>query len=72
MHEFEPLLGAALGEEIGQFGDCLARIESDLDELEMAGLDFREIENVVDDREQRLAGLREVPHETRLAVVQRG
>ena len=44
-----------------------AQVEVDHFEVELAGLDLREVENVVDDRQQRLAGPRGSSRRTRAA-----
>src|SRR5205807_10152190 len=67
--EFDPLAGAALAEQVGDFGDQLARIELDHSQIETAGFDLRQIENVVDDPEQRLTRPDEIMDELRLPIV---
>ena len=69
--EFNALAGAALAEQVGDFGDQLARIELDHCQIETTGFDLRQIENVVDDPEQRLARPDEVLDELRLPLVER-
>ena len=54
-----------------QFRNRFVYIERHGGELELAGFDLREIQNVVDDAEERLAGPRHVLHEPLLAVIQR-
>src|SRR5205085_4135783 len=68
---FRSLAGAALAEQVGDFGDHLARIELDHSQIETAGFDLRQIENVVDDPEQRLTRPDEVMDELRLPLVER-
>ena len=70
--EFDTLAGAALAEQIGDLGNQLARIEIDLRQFEPAGLDLRQIEDVVDDADQRLARSHQIVHELGLSVIERG
>jgi hypothetical protein len=44
-------------EQLGYFIDCRREIEGDRFDHQFARFDFREIENVIDDREQSLGGM---------------
>ena len=69
--ELEPALVRARGEQVADVGDGLAHVEVDRVELELAGLDLREVEDVVDDRQQRAAGAAHGLGEAALLVVER-
>ena len=53
-HDLEPLLVRAKGERTDRIGDQIAEIERDGFELELARLDLREVQNVVQDLQQRI------------------
>ena len=55
--ELEPLFVRLLGREGGDGGDDFVQLELGGFEVELAGLDLGEVENVVDDGEQRGAGV---------------
>ena len=65
--ELEALLVRPRGEHPAGPLDRLAQVEVGRLELELAGLDLREVEDVVDDRQQRLAGGARSPRRTRAA-----
>ena len=56
-HEFEPLGARGVGVEVERQLEMLPQVEVDRFEGEPSGLDFREIEDVVDDRQQRFAAV---------------
>ncbi|MNL19577.1 hypothetical protein D3C87_1407860 [compost metagenome] len=54
--EFDILVGGSRRKQGGNVLDRLHRIEWRLSQLHLPGIDLREIENVVDDRQKRIAG----------------
>src|SRR6185369_15264116 len=54
--ELEPFAGGAGGKQLDDFRHGLVQIKVDGLELELAGLDLREIQNVIDDGQEGLAG----------------
>src|SRR5262249_22869753 len=52
--EFEPLGAGLFGEQVERALHRLAKVEVHAVELELAGFNLREIENVIDDCEQRI------------------
>src|SRR5581483_11653268 len=53
-HELEPLRLGRARQEVHDVLDDRAYAEGDVLDLDLSGLDLREVEDVVDDREQRL------------------
>ncbi len=70
--QLDALLVRAAGQQDHHVLDHLARIEALFFEFQLAGLDFREVEDVVDDRQQRLPGVVDGLREALLLVRQRG
>ena len=70
--ELQPLAVRALGEQLHRALDHLLELEIDLLEDEHAGLDLREIEDVVDDGQQRVGAGGDGLGEVALARVQLG
>ncbi len=68
---FEPLRFGRLGEQAAEVLDQLPEVEVDAFDIDLAGLDLRKVENVVDDRQEMLAGLVDGVGETLLLRVQR-
>ena len=64
-----PLPRALLGQQLDGGVDRLGEVELGVLELELAGLDLRQVEDVVDDRQQRVA--RESDHATRSRAARR-
>ncbi len=65
-HELEALGLGRPGQEVDDVADDVADPEVDLLDLQLAGFDLREVEDVVDDRQQRLA---RVPHRLRVVAL---
>ena len=65
--QLEPLAVRLRREHLARVLDRLAQVEVVRVELELAGLDLREVEDVVDDAEQRLARARRRSARTRAA-----
>ena len=55
--DVEVLLDGARGDEVERRLDAFAQVERLRLDVHAAGLDLREVEDVVDDREQRVAGV---------------
>ncbi len=53
--QFEVLLVRAQRQGLHRFADYPRQVERNMLDQQLAGLDLREVENVVDDRQQRLA-----------------
>ena len=70
-HQLEALAVGLRGEHLAGVFDRLAKIEVVVVELELAGLDLREVEDVVDDVEQRLAASWPRSARTRAAAASR-
>ena len=66
------LLAGAVSDQRGQFGQQGVERELAGDEAELAGLDAREVEDVVDDAEQQARGGAQLGQVTALALAQRG
>ena len=69
--EVELLLRRARADEVERRLDALAQIERLRLDVHAAGLDLREVEDVVDDREQRVAGVADRGGVVALLVVER-
>ena len=54
--QFQPLGRGLLGDQVADVVEHLFEIEIDLLDRQLAGFDLREVENVVDDAEEMLAG----------------
>ena len=61
-----------LGDQLGDLLDDLDQVEVDLLELQVAGLDLGEVEDVVDDGQQRVAGAADAVGVLALAGVEVG
>ena len=57
MNEFQALLGGVAGADLQGIADDLADVELDFFQLQAARLDLREVENVVEQMQQRIGGL---------------
>ena len=55
--QVQALLGSARGQQIERALDALAQVEGLILQFEPVRLDLREVEDVVDDREQRIAAV---------------
>ena len=69
--ELEPLIVRLLGRERGDRADHLVELEIGGLDVELVGLDLREIEDVVDDAEQRRAGVVDLAHVVALLGIER-
>ncbi len=69
--ELEPLVVRLLGSERGDRADHLVDLEVGGLDVQLAGLDLREVEDVVDDREQRCAGVVDLADVVALLGVER-
>src|SRR5205807_5178277 len=69
-NQLQPLARRLLRDQIADVFQNLLEIEIDGFDSELAGLDFGEIQNVVDDAEQVLAGLVNLAHVASLPRVQ--
>ena len=69
--QLEALAPCRLRDQLGRFLDDLDKGEVDGVELELAGLVLREVEDVVDDAEQRLPGQVDPVHVLPLTLVER-
>ena len=54
--QLQPLGRGLLGDQVGHVVEHLLEVEVDVLDRQLAGLDLREVEDVVDDAEQVLAG----------------
>ena len=70
--QLDALLVRALREQVDDFLDHLADVEILRFEAQLAGLDLREVENVVDDGEQRVGRALDGGRETALARIELG
>ena len=66
-----PALVRAPGQQVARVADRLAHVEVRRVQVQLAGLDLREVEDVVDDRQQRAAGAAHRLGERALLVVER-
>ena len=69
--DVELLLGRARADQVERRLDALAQVERMRLDVHPAGLDLREVEDVVDDRQQRVAGVADGRGEVALLVVER-
>ena len=64
--EFQAFTLGRSGKEFHGVIDRVLKIEIELFQLEFAGFDFGEVENVIDDRQERFAGLLNGPRQVAL------
>ena len=69
--DVETLLGRARADQVERRLDALAQVERMRLDVHPPGLDLREVEDVVDDRQQRVAGVADGRGEVALLVVER-
>ena len=69
--DVEVLLGGATGDQVERRFDAVAQVEGVALDVHAPGLDLREVEDVVDDRQQRIAAVADGAGEVALLVVQR-
>ena len=70
--QLEPLAARVLGQQLDGGVDRLGEVELGVLELELAGLDLRQVEDVVDDRQQRVARRADHPRVAALLLGQLG